>query len=69
MLLQAQSPSVTVWNAGNGMRAANHILKWSNKQTCPDPEGFIIAMIQMFKIEAQIDTPAGIELDKVCLPI
>lgn len=51
--------------AGNGKRAAGHILKWSTKQTCPDPAGFTAAMVDMFKAEAQIRTPEGIELDKV----
>lgn len=54
--------------AGNGKKAAGHILKWSTNQTCPDPAGFTAAMKDMFKLEAQINTPEGIELDKVQIP-
>ncbi len=51
--------------AGDGRRAAGHILKWSSNQSCPDPLGFTAAMVAMFKLEARIEAPGGIELDKV----
>ena len=54
--------------AGNWRRAAEHILQWSQNQSCPDPAGFTEAMIAMFKVEAQIQTVDGIELDKVSSP-
>ena len=54
-------------DAGDGRHAAYHILRWSKNQACTDPEGFTQAMIEMFKVEAQINTPEGIELDRVCL--
>lgn len=52
---------------GDGRKAAGHILKWSSNQACIDPAAFTRAIVDMFRVEAQIDTPDGIELDKARL--
>ena len=52
-------------SAGNGRRAAHHMLLFSSKQECPRPEAFADDMEAMFNVEAQIDGPDGIDVDKV----
>ena len=54
-----------IYFAGNGERAAYHILKWSSDQQCRDPAAFTNAMKAMFARECNINTPQGIELDTV----
>ncbi|KAL0035601.1 hypothetical protein WJX79_001935 [Trebouxia sp. C0005] len=52
-------------SAGNGRRAAHHMLLFSTKQECPRPEAFADDMEALFTVEAQIDGPDGIDVDKV----
>ena len=52
-------------SAGNGRRAAHHMLLFSSRQECPRPEAFADDMEALFKVEAQIDGPEGIDVDKV----
>lgn len=40
--------------AGDGRRAAWHILRWSDTQTCPNPRGFIDAVARMFQAKCNI---------------
>lgn len=54
-------------SAGNGRRAAHHMLLFSSKQECPRPEAFADDMEKLFDVEAQIDGPEGIDVDKVSL--
>jgi len=52
-------------SAGNGRRAAHHMLLFSSKQECRRPEAFADDMEALFNVEAQIDGPDGIDVDKV----
>ncbi len=52
-------------SAGNGRRAAHHMLLFSTKQECRRPEAFADDMEALFNVEAQIDGPDGIDVDKV----
>lgn len=52
-------------SAGNGRRAAHHMLLFSSRQECPRPEAFADDMEALFKVEARIDGPEGIDVDKV----
>ena len=52
-------------SAGNGRRAAHHMLLFSRNQECPRPEAFADDMEALFKVEANIHGPEGIDVDKV----
>lgn len=52
-------------SSGNGRRAAHHMLLFSSKQECRRPEAFADDMEALFKVEARIDGPDGIDVDKV----
>ncbi len=52
-------------SAGNGRRAAHHMLLFSSKQECRRPEAFADDMEALFNVEAQINGPEGIDVDKV----
>lgn len=52
-------------SAGNGRKAAYHMLLFSTKQECPRPQAFADDMEKLFLVEAQIDGPDGIDVDKV----
>ena len=86
-------------SAGNGRRAAHHMLLFSTKQVhcscdgykfdcdfggddgtdlykkgplgllqeCRRPEAFADDMEALFNVEAQIEAPGGIDVDKVCI--
>eukprot|EP00983_Pelagomonas_calceolata_P077692 1153961-Pelagomonas_calceolata.AAC.12 len=51
--------------ASDGVRAAEHILQWGMQQNCPDPGAFITAMEILFEDICRIDSPEGIDLDRV----
>ncbi|KAL3147271.1 hypothetical protein ABBQ32_002762 [Trebouxia sp. C0010 RCD-2024] len=52
-------------SAGNGRKAAYHMLLFSTKQECPRPQAFADDMETLFGVEAQISGPDGIDVDKV----
>ena len=52
-------------SSGNGRQAAYHMLLFSTKQECPRPQLFADDMEKLFGVEAQIDAPDGIDVDKV----
>ena len=52
-------------HAGNGRRAAHHMLHMGKVQACPDPPSFTLAMVDLFKKIANIYGPRGIDLDQV----
>ncbi|GFH27996.1 ABC1 domain-containing protein [Haematococcus lacustris] len=51
--------------AGNGLRAAQHLLMWSTQQRCPAPLAFTRAMEELFAVHCNIHQAAGIDLDLV----
>ena len=53
--------------AGDGQRAAYHMLHMGEVQACPNPAGFVDAMVDLFKLIANIHAPRGIDLDQVKL--
>ena len=50
---------------GDGHRAAQHLLQWSDDQQCPDPKAFVEDMSSLFRLECDIHSEAGIDLDAV----
>jgi aarF domain-containing kinase len=50
---------------GNGRRAAYHMLHMSRLQQCPNPEAFVTDMEALFKVQAVITGPEGINVDTV----
>jgi hypothetical protein len=51
--------------AGNGARAARHLLQWSGDQGCPDRAAFVAAMREAFAIHCDIHSEEGVNLDGV----
>lgn len=51
--------------AGDGRRAAGHLLQWSVHQRCPEPATFVADMAALFAERCNIRSPAGIDLDGV----
>jgi predicted unusual protein kinase regulating ubiquinone biosynthesis (AarF/ABC1/UbiB family) len=51
--------------AGDGERAAAHILRWGASQECPDPPAFVAAMRALFAERCDVHAPGGIDLDAV----
>ncbi|CAD7700723.1 unnamed protein product [Ostreobium quekettii] len=51
--------------AGNGRRAAWHLLRWSDRQMCPHREGFVDAMADLFDRRCDIGSEGAIDLDAV----
>ena len=51
--------------AGDGVRAAEHILMWGQQQNCPDPHAFVTAMDLLFDDICRINSSDGIDLDQV----
>ncbi|KAL4443762.1 hypothetical protein ABPG75_011499 [Micractinium tetrahymenae] len=50
---------------GDGRAAAHHLLRWAERQRCPDPEAFIADMEALFRERCDMRCPAGIDLDAV----
>ncbi|GMH32943.1 hypothetical protein BSKO_00777 [Bryopsis sp. KO-2023] len=50
---------------GDGENAAQHFLHWSDDQQCPDPEAFVQDMVALFEEHCDVQSPEGIDLDKV----
>ena len=53
------------FRAGDGHRAAYHMLHMGRVQGCPDPGAFTRAMMDLFGRIADIHAPGGIDLDQV----
>ena len=51
--------------AGNGRRAAWHILHWSDTQACRSRPAFADAVDRMFREKCDLRSPDGIDLDDV----
>ncbi len=51
--------------AGDGRRAARHLLQWSERQACPDPARFTDAVVDFFARHCDVHGAAGIDLDHV----
>jgi predicted unusual protein kinase regulating ubiquinone biosynthesis (AarF/ABC1/UbiB family) len=52
-------------SAGDGLRAARHLLRWSHTQACEDPRGFTSDVMDLFSDRCHISSEAGIDLDAV----
>lgn len=52
-------------SAGDGLAAAQHLLRWSGNQTCPDRRAFGSDMVDLFHAACDIHSPQGIDLDYV----
>lgn len=51
--------------AGDGARAARHVLAMADNQTCADPAGFEAALATLFRSAADIRSLGGVDLDAV----
>jgi aarF domain-containing kinase len=51
--------------AGDGRRAAGHVLAMASRQTCPDPAGFAAELETLFATAADIRAPGGADLDAI----
>eukprot|EP00208_Stichococcus_sp_RCC1054_P004010 CAMPEP_0206149134 /NCGR_PEP_ID=MMETSP1473-20131121/37622_1 /ASSEMBLY_ACC=CAM_ASM_001109 /TAXON_ID=1461547 /ORGANISM="Stichococcus sp, Strain RCC1054" /LENGTH=1096 /DNA_ID=CAMNT_0053546583 /DNA_START=242 /DNA_END=3533 /DNA_ORIENTATION=+ len=52
-------------SAGDGRRAAGHLLAMGDNDLCPDAEGFTSDMIMLFNKASRVDSPEGINVDTV----
>ncbi|GAB4817539.1 hypothetical protein N2152v2_004585 [Parachlorella kessleri] len=50
---------------GDGRQAAAHLLQWSARQQCPRPLEFVADMEALFARQCDINSEAGIDLDRV----
>lgn len=53
---QLNSPWALSHAAGDGRRAADHLLHWSTNQRCPDRAAFVADMEAMFGERCSIDS-------------
>lgn len=66
--MQVKSRFVSFLHAiarGDGEAAARNLLCWTNEQRCPDPEAFVRDMKILAADEMNINSPSGIDLDRV----
>lgn len=56
---------LTAISSGDGLAAARHLLSWSHTQTCPDRTAFTADVVGLFKLQCDIHSEAGIDLDAV----
>lgn len=57
--------SVQTLVPGDGENAARHFLQWSSDQNCKSQEAFTKDMVDLFNEQANIQSPSGIDLDKI----